>query len=279
MTTHIMFDSSSGSSLKQAFNEQKIADRVVVILDDLMTGPLGNIMLPYVQTLRIDWWKQILSKEDKTDFIPLLQDNYEFLCQWVNSFTENDNIIFWVGDSPTEHTGLMFLLSQLPESIPMSVIMVSVAYKKRYGSFRPRSTGEVIPDKLVPLIQDANPISQRVKDGYINNWNRLTEDKGNLRVRKNRLVETVTEEYYDLEIIERAKKIEKSVSKNKGYFPALRLVGDIIGHQKQRISDEFIQWRIRFLIQKGIFNYRELQTDKYEVVPGNTKWRYQIKVN
>jgi hypothetical protein len=86
---------------------------------------------------------------------------------------------------------------------------------------------------------------------------RLFEDHGTLRIRKNRQVETVSEDYFDAGIIQRAKKIsqEKIYRKNDGFFPAARLVGEVIRHQKQHVGDVFIEWRIRSLIQKRIFAY------------------------
>ncbi|SDN92712.1 Protein of unknown function [Paenibacillus sp. yr247] len=152
----------------------------------------------------------------------------------------------------------MCLLANLPNSIPVSVVMVSQAYYKRYGKFRPRSTGEVSPEKLFSLMEDAKILSQRARSRYLTNWNRLLEDNGNLRLRKNRQVETVPEDYFDQEIIERAKRIsrEKFHRKSDGFFYAVRLVGEIIGRQKQRIRDDLIEWRIRCLIQRNVFTYQ-----------------------
>ncbi|MEX2461671.1 MAG: DUF1835 domain-containing protein [Paenibacillaceae bacterium] len=252
MKTHIVFEASTRETLKQAFKINQIAEQIVAMEDDLMSGPLGNILLDNVQALRLKWWEQVLNEEDKTHDIPYLCDTFKNFSERVKTLTDNDSLLFWVGDSPTEHTGFMCLLANLPNSIPVSVVMVSPAYYKRYGKIRPRSAGEVLPDKMFPLMEDAKVLPPRVRGQYVTNWNRLLEDDGVLRISKNRQVETVTEEYFDQEIIERAKRIcrERMYRKSDGFFPAARLVGNVIGHQKQRIMDELIDWRIRCIIQR-----------------------------
>jgi hypothetical protein len=177
---------------------------------------------------------------------------------WANTLTDNDHLLFWVGDSPTEYTGLIGLLTYLPKSTPVSVVMASQAYYKKYGKFRPLSTGEISPDDILPLMEDAKSLSLRVREGYVMNWKRLLQDNGTLRIRKNRQVETVPENYFDQEIINRAIRIcrERIYHKSDRFFPVARLVGEVIGHQKQRIEDVLVEWRIRCLIQRGIFAYR-----------------------
>lgn len=165
--------------------------------------------------------------------------------------------MFWVGDSPTEYTGIMCLFAYLPESIPISVIMASSAYYKRYGGFKPLSVGEISSEKLLPLLEDTNPLSSRVREGYVKNWLQLLEDNGTLRIRKIRQVETVPIDYFDEMILTLAKEISKRKTylKNDGFLPAMLLVGEVMGRQKQQITDTFIEWRLRFLIQRGHLTY------------------------
>ena len=118
--------------------------------------------------------------------------------------------------------------------------------------------GEVSPEKMFSLMKDAKVLSPRVRKRYVTNWNRLLEEDGIIRIRKNRQVEMVPEDYFDQEIIDRAKRIsqEKFHRKSDGFFYAVRLVGEIIGRQKQRIMDVLIDWRIRCLIQRDVFRYQ-----------------------
>lgn len=258
MRSHIVFGASTCGTLMQAFKINQITEQIVAMEDDLMLGPLGNIVLDSVQSFRLKWWEQILNEEDKTDYIPYLRDSFKNFSGWANIQTDEDSLLFWVGDSPTEHTGFMCLVANLPDYISVSVVMVSQAYYKKYGKFRPRSTGEVSPEKLVPLLEDTKVLTPHVRERYVTNWNQLLEDNGILRIRKNRQVETVSVDYFDQEIIDRAKRIsrEKFHFKSDGFFYAVRLVGEISGRQKQRIDEGLIEWRIRCLIQRNVFTYQ-----------------------
>jgi hypothetical protein len=238
-----------------------------------MLGPLGNIFQDSVQSFRLKWWEQILNEEDKTEYIPYLRDSFKNFSGWANTLTDEDSLLFWVGDSSTEQTGFMCLLANLPNSISVSFVNVSHAYYKRYGKLRPRSTGEVSPEKLFPILEDAKFLTPQVRNRYVTNWNRLLEDNGILRICKNRQVETVPVDYFDQEIIDRAKRIsqEKFHLKSDGFFNAARLVGEIIGRQKQRIEDGLIEWRIRSLIQRNVFIYQGSLTSMrlYMIKPVN----------
>jgi hypothetical protein len=146
-----------------------------------MWGPLGNFLLEMDLEVRFKWWEQVLNEEDKSYTTTYLRSTYKNLSDWVNSLTDEETLLFWVGDSPTEYTGVMFLLANIPKAIPVSIVKVSSAYYKRYGGFKPLSVGEIIPEKLVPLLENAKPLSSRVREGYLKNWTQLLEDNGLLR--------------------------------------------------------------------------------------------------
>jgi hypothetical protein len=39
---------------------RQINDHVIVMVDDLMWGPLGNELLHHVKRERLNWWEQVL---------------------------------------------------------------------------------------------------------------------------------------------------------------------------------------------------------------------------
>jgi hypothetical protein len=117
--------------------------------DDLMAGPLSNISLENGQALRLQWWEQILSEEQKDVFLDFLREGYQKFTEWTRSIDPEDEIVCWVGDSPTEYTGFMCFLANMLGDWSVSMIPASLAYKKRYKQFRPRSVGEIVPDELI----------------------------------------------------------------------------------------------------------------------------------
>ncbi|WP_199616011.1 DUF1835 domain-containing protein [Paenibacillus alkalitolerans] len=270
MRTHIL-ETSAGMTLKQVFKDEEINERIVLLPDDLMLGPLGNIFLKDVQEQRLQWWERIFSEEDKRIYMDFLHESYQNFNHWIQDITDKDSLLFWVGDSVTEYTGMMCLLAYLPDSIPVSVIMASSAYYKRYGGFKPFSAGEITPGKMLPLLEEAKSLSPRVREKYVNNWMQLLKDDGILRIRKNRQIEMVSEDYFDELILALAKKIshQKMYRNSNGFFPAMRLVGEVVGRSKQKIIDTFIEWRLRCLIQSGHLAYEGSLTSMrlYKIKP------------
>ncbi len=56
MRTHVLFGLSHGGALKIVLESYQINDHVVVMVDDLMWGPLGNVLSDHVQAVRLNWW-------------------------------------------------------------------------------------------------------------------------------------------------------------------------------------------------------------------------------
>jgi hypothetical protein len=83
MKTHILFGASAGGTLKQAFKQNQITEQVVILPDDLMWGPLGNVLLDDIQAMRLSWWEQTVSEEDQSNIIPFLYDAYCDFIQWT----------------------------------------------------------------------------------------------------------------------------------------------------------------------------------------------------
>ncbi|OGX61806.1 MAG: hypothetical protein A2189_03380 [Paenibacillus sp. RIFOXYA1_FULL_44_5] len=260
MRTHVLFGLSLGGAHKMVLESHQINDHVVVMVDDLMWGPLGNVLSHHVQTERLNWWEQVLNDEDLADDIPFLREKYRIFNEWANSLTDNDSILLWVGDNSTDYTGLMCLLTYLPKSIPMSVVMASRSYYKRFGRFKPLNVGEISLEKIYPLLEDVELISPHEREEHIRNWTKILKENGSLRILKNRQIQTVSEDYFDEEILIHAKRLsrEKLYTQSDGFVPTARLVGEVIGHQKQTNKDFLIEWRVRCLIQKGLLSYHGL---------------------
>lgn len=274
MRTHIFLDASAASSMKHIVRKQQIKENIISFTDDLMVGPLGNISLIDTQEERFQWWEQVLNEEDKHINMEYLLESYKHFNSWIHSLSDKERLLFWVGDSASEHTGFMYLLTIIPESVPVSVVMASQAYSKKYGKFRPFTAGEIKPEQLISLLDDSKPLSSHMKKKYINNWIQLLNDNGNLRIRRNRQIETVPEEFFDETIISFAVKISKlkEYEKHNGFFPAMRLVGEIVGRQKQKVSDVFIEWRIQKLIHSNFLAFEGSLTAPrlYKIKPNIT---------
>ena len=75
-----------------------------------------------------------------------------------------------------------------------------------------------------------------------------------LRIWKNGRIQSVPEDYYDQYIIQRAKYLHRKPELN-GLMKSARLIGDVLGHLEQYVGDSFVEYRLRMLIDAGVFEW------------------------
>lgn len=116
-------------------------------------------------------------------------------------------------------------------------------------------SGEIAPDKMKTLIEDTQlyvPLNDSLRKQYENEWLMLSESETVLRIWKDEQICSVEEDCFDERFIQAAQKIHK----DRGavdFIKAARLVGEVYGHLDQYVGDQFLEYRLRQLIQNGSF--------------------------
>ncbi len=124
-----------------------------------------------------------------------------------------------------------------------------------------RSAAQASPGQLAGLADNAVSLSGRDRADQIKDWNRLVADGGLLRIVENGSVRTVDEGYFDALILETAHRL---LSNRDSELKAARLVGEIIGVLDQPVSDTYIEYRLRKLLDQGQLEYTgSLQAMRY----------------
>ena len=83
-------------------------------------------------------------------------------------------------------------------------------------------------------------------------WRSLSESKETLRIWRNGRIHAVDEDYHDEFIIKKAKKLH-SKQKAMDFMKSARLIGEVLGHLDQYVGDAFIEYRLKKLIEAGVF--------------------------
>lgn len=244
---HICFSVSARGSLKHAVSTNLISgNKVIGFFDDLSNGPVyGKVDLGD----RINWCKRLI-REYRFDYIEYLRENYYKFNEKLSKITSEDTIYFWVGNNAQEVVPLMYTLEKL--SLPlenMYIINVSqVTYNKGLvNEFTPRCVGEISPNRFSDFIPIKKKIENDTYDFLLNNWQKIKEDKGKLRVYEDGKVITVGEDYFDNQILKYTPKEFKKCA---------RIVGETMGYSEKPISDDYIFLRIQQLIKNGHIEYR-----------------------
>lgn len=250
---HIAFDDSTAGSLKMMLRS-KPGEIVVTLGDDLMVGPLPkdeDFSRSFV--IRNEWFMQRYSIGHADDRkLGMLQAAFAWLT-WPEQLREVPCLV-WAGDSASEQLGLRRLLSLIPDHLDVRLVNATSFLHKQNPNISYRGTFELAMDKLQNVLDTAEhvPLSPQDQAGYRADWQRILNEEGALRVLQGELLRTVPESYYDEDILQAAYRLEA----RHGFFKkSARIIGEVIGMGILNVSDSFIEYRVRHLIQKGALTY------------------------
>ncbi|MGE7823764.1 DUF3658 domain-containing protein [Paenibacillus sp. NPDC093718] len=250
---HIAFDDSTAGSLKMMLRS-KPGEIVVTLGDNLMVGPLPKDHdFSRSFSTRNKWFQErysIAYADDRK--LTMLQAAFDWLT-WPQQLKEVPCLV-WAGDSASEQLGLRRLLSLIPDHLDVRLVNATSIHRQQDPNSWYRGTFEMTSDKLQNVLDTAEqvPLSPQDQAGYRADWQRLVNDDGFLRVLQAGVLRTVPESYYDAGILQAAYRLEA----RHGFFKkSARIIGEVIGMGDLTVSDSFIEYRVRHLIQKGALTY------------------------
>ncbi|MDQ0233325.1 DUF1835 domain-containing protein [Metabacillus malikii] len=257
---HILFGDSAAGSLKQALKEMKLEneEKVISFSDKFSTGPISQLHDDAGLNKRYQWIKNHLNYEgdDLDEYI----QHFKQTTSMIDSIPTRTPIIIWVGENAHEQTALRYVLYLLKEKeFDISIINTTKQFKNKYNipdtDCYPLHTGEIASERLTVIYEEARknpPISQEQRKELEEDWNELSSTDEVLRIWENNKIKSVSDDYYDDYIINKAKKLYKSRNKQE-FLKSARLIGEVIGYLDQYIGDVYIEYRVRHLITSGVF--------------------------
>ncbi|EQB87677.1 hypothetical protein J2Z44_004036 [Clostridium punense] len=247
---HICFSDSAGGCLKYAISTKKlsIGDKVVTFWDDISNGYIGNGV---TVEERIKWLNEIFREDDTYSFEDdELQQYYASFKKHISEINDKDTVYLWYGNSGNEFCAMLYTLELLKVKNP-SIYLVNVSeviYETPIGElFSYRAVGEVDAEKLQPFIRLKRKVEPKEYEDFIKQWEALKRESSLLRIFKNDKVESVNEDYFDIDILKYTQKKFKR---------AARTVGMVLGLSETPISDSYIFWRIKELVKAGMIEFR-----------------------
>lgn len=236
---HIVNGKSAAGSLKQLFKEDAL-NEVYCFEDFLSIGPLFNIDTKIGQEKRKLYFSELANKINSDYPLNTITNS---LSNFKNiDFTPYKDITIWYGNNAPEYL-LMLLCCKFIENKKLYKVNVS---KEKIEDRIPLAVGECRLEVLKELINSSTKISKENHIAYNKQWNEITLSDSKLRVKKNDVIESVSESYYDELIISQC---------TDNYLFALRIVGATMGRTEQLIGDDFISYRLKYLIEKKKINY------------------------
>lgn len=241
---HIVFSESAEGSFKQAIKKEIITgDKLIALYDNLSNGLINN--LKDIRS-REDWWNELNGEEDCFYCeIDEFEDNYKKFYDDISKISDGDVVYLWYGHCNREICGMMYTLYLLKDKeIKSYAINVSDKIiennQGRIFTYIANSASEIIPQKLAEYLKLARKIERDEYKKLLNQWDKLTKENSLLRSYINENMESVSEDYFDMDILKYT---------DKEYKKSARTVGEVLGNTEPRITDDYIFWRIRELVK------------------------------
>lgn len=244
---HIGVSASASGSLRFAFEENIIkGSKVIPFYDNLSEGKIKDL-----RNLdnRIEWYKTIncednISKKEVYEY----KRDYERYRKKVLKLTDKDIIYIWYGECSTDICGMMYALELLKDKTP-KIYLINVSNlieEDQYHAFTIKSVSEIMSKDIHKYIRFKKILDEDTYKDILEGWEVLKKENSILRIFANGKIKSANEDYFDVNILKNTEKNLKGVAKT---------VGSVLGFSNQKISDDYILWRVKELINLGYIEY------------------------
>ncbi|KPH69323.1 MULTISPECIES: DUF1835 domain-containing protein [Bacillaceae] len=256
---HILSSASASGCLKAALKEMGLdkKERIISFWDTFSVGPVWKLHEEAGVKFRFGWMEKCMSEEfgEYADYTHC----FEKAMNRINSIPEGVHVTIWASNNAHEQTGLRFIMHLLKEkNIDITIINTTKAYEELFrvkkAKYTLLHTGEIPPEKLQVIYEQdyGKLLTDHDREDLENEWLALSESQETLRIWRNGRIQSVSEDYYDGIIIKKVKKLHgKQVTRE--FIKSARVIGEVLGHLDQYIGDTFLEYRIRKLIEAGVF--------------------------
>ncbi|WP_459503711.1 DUF1835 domain-containing protein [Bacillus sp. C1] len=253
---HIAFGESPAGCIKYMLKQANVTEDYVILFSDAFSiGPIHQLELEAGQVARQQWLSRSLNSHDlyfEEEYLSTFRQSMEEL----QSIPQNIPITIWKADNAHEHVGLCFVLAHLQNRDNIRVINTSKAYKELLSEgYDIRGTGELSPGQLAIIYEKYENfalLTEEERKGFKQEWELFSKTTDSLRIWQDSKVLSVQESYFDSFIIECAKNLEKDATEEQ-FYKSARLIGEALGQIEQSVGDIFLEYRLRTLIQQGVF--------------------------
>lgn len=262
---HIVFGKSAEGSLRFALRGEN--HKVIGFPIDFSVGPITNIHNKSGIERYFSWFKSAYdttwSGAEDDEII------YKQALQHLSEIKNDEQVIIWVCENASEQSGLRIIAHLLKDrDIELAIVNTYKAmceYNKHKDiRIEIRHTGECIPEQLVHFLKSHFcPISKDMRERLERQREELIQNTYLARSWKEGEIIDELETKDDSFILECAEKLHHEM-RNSEFMLVARLIGEVIGHSEQPLSDAWIEYRIRSLISSGYFQ-REGKSHMYKV--------------
>jgi len=269
-TVHIVFGDSVAGSLQVAFHgtAYEETEEVLVLPDILSVGPVKGLHTREGIQIRFQWLKDRF--QDAINERETYMHGMTEAITRIKAIPPNQDIVIWTGNNAHEQTGIRLVLAMLKDKWnTIFILNTFTAFHELYSypalaedNYPQTSNGQ---DLLLFYEQyDMRPVRQPKREALCKEgWNMLLEEGHSILSDEPYLIRTWEDnELWHNTNIDRdddfiiicARKMHKE-EETSDFIKAARVVGEVCGNMEQYRGIEWIEYRLRCLIEQGVFDY------------------------
>ena len=260
---HILFGRSQSGSLNQMLKKMGAdkTETIISLWEILSIGPIQELQEKRGVENRFVWLEQHMN--DRYNELSDYRQSFEKAFEQLQSIPEGRPITIWTAENAHEQTGLRFVLHLLKGRTNLITMINTTHYYSELFNTKDLSyiishTGEITSDRLQVIYEQSKhdkPLNDSERAMLEQEWMKLASSHELLRIYQDEKIESVSIDHYDSYIVNLARRLQRECGPEK-FMPAMRLVGEIIGHLEQYVGDDFLEFRVRILVQDGIFEMK-----------------------
>lgn len=254
---HVVTGDSAAAGLKNAFRKQN--DQFIEFPIDFSIGPITAIHKPNGLADRADWVASSFNSLNDTTASQL--STYRSSLEKLHRLNNRDHLTIWTCENATEQIGLrLACYLSAGKRVELSIVNTHHAmndYLKDHEVQQTiRHTGECNGKQLAHFYEHSSgSITEKMRTALELDAEKLLLSSGLLRSWSDGKILKEEETRYDAFIIDCIKE-NSAECPHPDYVDAVRIIGEVYGRSEQPISDVWIDYRIRTLIQSGHLAYR-----------------------
>jgi hypothetical protein len=255
---HIVCGESPAGSLRVALGRE---NKIIGFPDFFAVGPISELDQETGRKRRYEWLRDHLNYPD--DFIEEEYENrFSKTLTEIETIPDDKPIVLWTADNADEQAGVRYLLYLLKgKRNKISMINATTDYKYLFNtkefSYNYPHTGEISPEQLQTIFEKIKrePLSTEDRVRFEMEWLSLSESDEVVRIWQEDEVISVKEDYFDEQLVITALNLHAK-QRQKDFIKSARIVGEVYGQMENNVGDAFLEYRLRSLIYRGVFEIK-----------------------
>ncbi|HYK72247.1 MAG TPA: DUF1835 domain-containing protein [Pseudoneobacillus sp.] len=254
---HLVCGESQAGSLKVGLDRENM---VIGFPDFFAEGPIWELHKKVGQKHRHEWLRDHLIFYNDY-FEDEYQNRFSKTIAKIEAIPEHLPIVIWTAENANEQIGLRFFMYLLKDkSNDIYVINTTFSYLDLFQSeefYSEVHTGEVPPEKLNMIFQKTitKSLTAEERTAFEKEWVVLSQTVDVIRILENNKIIPATEDFLDESVISVAQKIHAK-QREKDFIKAGRIIGEVFAQIENKVSDAFLEYRLRSLIYNGVFEIK-----------------------